>query len=104
MAGFDLFALPSAYEGFPYVLLEALARGLPIVTTLVGGARAAVRDGRNGVIVPQGRIDALAAALARLSGDPALRQAMSAESRRISLDFTADRMLDRTLAVYRGDQ
>jgi glycosyltransferase involved in cell wall biosynthesis len=104
MAGFDLFALPSAYEGFPYVLLEALARGLPIVTTLVGGARAAVRDGRNGVIVPQGRIDALAAALARLSGDPALRQAMSAESRRISLDFTADRMLDKTLAVYRGDQ
>jgi glycosyltransferase involved in cell wall biosynthesis len=104
MAGFDLFALPSAYEGFPYVLLEALARGLPIVTTLVGGARATVLDGRNGAIVPQGQIGAFAAALARLSGDANLRRAMSAESRRISLDFTADRMLERTLAVYRGSQ
>lgn len=104
MAGFDLFALPSAYEGFPYVLLEALARGLPIVTTLVGGARATVRDGRNGVIVPQGQMEAFAAALARLSGDPALRRAMGEESRRISLDFTANRMLEQTLAVYRADQ
>ena len=96
----DVFALPSRYEGFPYVLLEALARGLPIVTTDVGGAREVVEEGVNGFIVAREAPEALARALIRLLDDDALRRRMSVAASLRADRFTLDRMVEQTLRVY----
>jgi glycosyltransferase involved in cell wall biosynthesis len=105
MAGFDVFALPSRYEAFPYVLLEAAAHGLPIVTTDVGGASAVVRDGENGHIVraggERGVVEAMAMRLSAFIGSPEARARMGGRSAAMARAFTAEAMVERTLAVYR---
>jgi glycosyltransferase involved in cell wall biosynthesis len=101
MAGFDLFVLSSRYEAFPYVLLEALARGLPIVTTAVGGARAVVQDGANGFVVPEHDDPSmLAQRIGELLANPARRTAMGAASLERAPSFSHERMVERTLSVY----
>jgi len=100
MAAFDIFALPSRYEAFPYVLLEAAARSLPIVMTETGGAHSVVRHEKNGFVVPQDRIEFLAARLGQLAGDRKLAQRMSACSQSISAEFTVDNMVEQILRVY----
>jgi glycosyltransferase involved in cell wall biosynthesis len=102
MAACDLFALSSHYEAFPYVFLEAAARGLPIVTTDVGGAAAVVSEGVNGYIVPQHRLELFAGHLARLGNDPELRARMSAASRNTAQRFSLDNMVEQTLDTYRA--
>ncbi len=101
MEGFDIFALPSEYEGFPYVLLEAMAAGLPIVVTEVGGTDSLVRHGENGFVVPVGDVLAFSQALDKLLSDSKLREQMGYRSRQMVKEFTLDRMLEETLAVYR---
>src|SRR5262249_51298777 len=66
MPAFDMFCLSSHYEAMPYVLLEALAAGLPIVATQVGGTTMCVESQGNGQIVPPGNAAALADSLAQL--------------------------------------
>ena len=100
MAAFDIFALPSRYEAFPYVLLEAAARGLPIVMTETGGAHSVVRHEENGFVVPQDQIEFLAARLGQLAGDRKLVQRMSECSKSVAREFTVDNMVERTLHVY----
>ena len=73
LPAFDLFALSSRYEGLPYVLLEALAAGLPVVATATSGVELLVDHGRNGMIVPPNCPDAFAAALVDLTSDPQCR-------------------------------
>lgn len=80
----DIFALPTHADCLAVVLGEAMAAGLPIVTTAVGAQAEAVSDGRSGVLVPDGDVDALGAALQRLATDPALRVRMGREGRRIA--------------------
>lgn len=100
MAGFDLFVLSSNYEAFPYVYLEALARGLPIVTTDVGGATAVVDPAVNGYIVPRADLPGFAEAIAKLTDDAGLRQRMSQAALQKSQAKTLAAMVDNTLAVY----
>jgi glycosyltransferase involved in cell wall biosynthesis len=100
MSGFDIFSLPSRYEGMPYVLLEALAAGLPIVVTSVGGATLAVDPNINGYIVPPAAVASLQESLARLVQDEPLRNRFSAASRQRSQQYTRERMTDQTLALY----
>lgn len=100
MAAFDVFALSSLYEGFPYVLIEAMSRGLPIVTTAIGGAAALVEEGLNGFIVPVGRADLLADAIVRVASDDRVRRAMGERSQLRAPLFSAARMVDATLKVY----
>lgn len=78
LAACDIFTLASRYEGYPIALMEALAVGLPVVATAVGGVPDAVRQGVEGIVVPPSRPDLLAAALAELATDPVLRARLAA--------------------------
>jgi glycosyltransferase involved in cell wall biosynthesis len=78
LAACDLFTLASDNEGLPVAVMEALALGLPVVATAVGGVPEAVTDGVEGLLVPPKRPDALADAIASLAADPARREAMGA--------------------------
>jgi glycosyltransferase involved in cell wall biosynthesis len=102
ISGFDVLAMPSLYEGFSYVLLEALSAGVPIVCTPVGGIReAGFADGVHGFIVPVGDSRALADRLGRLVSDPDLRQAMGRRARDRSTCLSPDTMIERLEATYR---
>lgn len=81
LAGFDIFALSSKAEGFGVAALEAQAAALPVVASRVHGIPDVVQDGRSGLLVPPGDIDALAAAIGRLAGDAALRVSMGRAGR-----------------------
>jgi glycosyltransferase involved in cell wall biosynthesis len=101
MPGFDILALTSKSEGHPLVVLEAMARGLPIVATRVGGIADTIEADVNGFIAPVGDREAIAGALDELARDSALRARMGEASRAVSLHFSADRMVEQTLAFYR---
>lgn len=100
MAAFDIFALSSLWEGLPRVLPQAMATGLPIVTTAADGNAEAVEDGVTGLVVPAGEPPALAAALLRLLDDPALAQQMGDTGRARVDEFSATRMVDQIAALY----
>jgi len=102
LPAFDVFAMPSRYEGMPYVLLEALAAGLPIVSTDVGGARHAIEHGHNGFISPVGDATAFGRHLVELLGDPAVRTRMADAAAAKAPQFSVQRMVDDTVAVYQG--
>lgn len=99
---FDLFLMTSRYEGFPYVLLEALAAGCAIVTTPVGGVADCVVDGVNGSVVDTLDPDPIARAVLAIVNDPARLASMRAEARDRAALFSIDRMLDRTADLYRS--
>ena len=80
----SIFVLPSYYEGLPMAVLEALAVGLPVIATPVGGVPEVVLDGYNGLLIPVGNPTALARALETLSTRTALRQKMGQCSREIA--------------------
>jgi glycosyltransferase involved in cell wall biosynthesis len=103
--GADAAVLSSAWENFPHTVVEALAVGTPVVSTAVGGVPEVVRDGENGLLVPVGDEDALAAALQRISGDPALRARLAAAAAPSVERFAPERVygeLERLLAGAAG--
>jgi glycosyltransferase involved in cell wall biosynthesis len=74
----DAVFLPSSWENFPHVLVEALAVGTPVIATDVGGVAEVVDDGVNGLLVRPGDADALAAAIRRFFGEDGLRMRLAA--------------------------
>lgn len=94
---FDVFALPSyANEGVPQALIQAMLCALPCVTTAVGAIPEIAIDTRTALVVPPRDAPALAAALARLAGDPGLRATLGQAARAHCLaGYTRDVMLDR---------
>ncbi|WP_369258687.1 glycosyltransferase family 4 protein [Geodermatophilus amargosae] len=100
LASLDVLVLPSAYEEMGSVLTEAMAAGLPVVASDVGGIPEVVRDGVTGLLVPPGDVDALAAALDRVTADPALRARLSAGARARSADYAWPALSARVAAVY----
>ncbi|WP_175813211.1 glycosyltransferase [Burkholderia contaminans] len=100
-SAFDLLALPSRYEGFPYVCLEAVAAHVPMVATRVSGATELIAEHRTGLSVPNSDDPtAFATMVGRLVEHPAAYQQMRDQCARACAHFSADAMVDRTLAVY----
>ena len=102
MSAFDLLLMTSAYEGMPYVLIEALHAGLPIITDPIGGVEELVRHGCNGFVAPKGAaVDTLARHVLALATDSELRTAMGAQSLAMSAVFNKVRSTADTLQAYR---
>jgi sugar transferase (PEP-CTERM/EpsH1 system associated) len=100
-AAFDVFCLPSKSEGMSNTILEAMASGLPVVATRVGGADELVLHDQTGLLVPGDSGRALVAALAELVREPARRAAFGREGRRRAVaEFSLDRMLGNYLDFY----
>lgn len=97
----SIFVLPSYHEGLPMSVLEAMAYGLPVVTSPVGGIPEAVRDGEEGFLIEPGDVKALADRLSRLLADPALRARMGDAARaRAAAHFGASAIVTRWLSLY----
>jgi glycosyltransferase involved in cell wall biosynthesis len=98
----DAFLLSSLSEGISNAALEAMACGLPIVTTDCGGMREAIDDGVEGFVVPVREPRAMAEALARLALDPDLRRRMGrAARRRVEREFDLEHQIDRWAELCR---
>ncbi len=91
----DAVLLSSAWENFPHTVVEALAVGTPVVATSVGGVPEVVRDGENGLLVPPGDVDALAAAIRRIAGDEQLRESLAAAAAPSVAAYAPDALLGR---------
>ena len=97
----DCLVLPSLWEGFPIVLLEAMAGGVPIVATDIPGNDEAVSSGRNGWLVPAHAPPALADKVLSLLNDPAQASAFAAAGRaRIRCEFTETQMIAAIQKIY----
>ena len=100
MTASDIFVLPSLSEGFPVTVLEAMAAGLPIVTTNVRGLPEIVRDGENGFLVPSGDSDALAQKLLILLSNNETRKLMSVNNKNKASDYSWDSVASKLEEVY----
>src|SRR5271154_5761832 len=88
----SLFCSSSFAEGVPVVLMEAMARGRPVIATAIAGVRELVRDGENGLLVAPGRADELARAIAQLLGDPDLCRRLGIAARaHVAQNYAVDR-------------
>ena len=102
LAACDVFALPSLYEGSSLAVLEAMAAGIPIVSSAIGGTEELIDDGHSGLLVAPGDAKALAAALRRVLDDPELRQSLAARAReRVDAGLTREQMATRVTSIYR---
>ncbi|MGD9497488.1 MAG: glycosyltransferase family 4 protein [Armatimonadota bacterium] len=98
---FDVFALPSRWEGFSRAILEAMVCGLAVVTTDVLGARESVVDGESGLLVPDDDDAALAGRIGELLADEGLRRALGRAAReRVMRDFTLEALIGRVVEQY----
>jgi glycosyltransferase involved in cell wall biosynthesis len=100
MGACDVFVLASHWEGLGVAVMEALALGLPVVATAVGGVPEVVEHGREGLLVPPGHPGELAAALLAVVSDDRLRREMSAAAARRGAALSIDAAVRRTEAVY----
>lgn len=97
----DCFVLPSLAEGISNTILEAMASGLPVIATRVGGNGELVEDGRTGILVPAADPETLADALRRLAADPNRAGAMGRDGRETALRrFSMESMTRSYQAVY----
>jgi glycosyltransferase involved in cell wall biosynthesis len=102
LAALDVFVMPSLHEGLGVAALEAMATGLPIIASAVGGLTEVVNNGRNGILVESGNPASLSAAILEFALDSQQRRAMGVEGRKIAVEnYTIELMAQRTLELYR---
>ena len=98
----DVFVFPSLIDGFGLALLEAMATGLPIVTTRAGWAQDALAEGRSALFVPKRDPAAVAAAVERLLDDAALRSALGRAAQAAARAYHLDRVVAQRLALLQS--
>jgi D-inositol-3-phosphate glycosyltransferase len=96
----DVVAVPSRYESFGLVAVEAMATGTPVVASAVGGLTFTVNNGVSGILVPYGEPRALASALDRLLEDDDLREGMGFAAQKDAQRFSWDTVAQQVLHVY----
>jgi len=96
----DIYVCSSVKEGFPYSLLEALAAGLPIISTNVGGIPEIITDGTNGLLVAAADSQALATKLELLVNDKSWRQQLTAGAKSTAQKFSLPEMIKQTSELY----
>jgi len=102
MAAADLFVLPSLSEGFPLVVLEAMASGLPVVVSNVTGLAEIVADGENGLLVPPTDVKRLAAAMVRLIESPEERDRIGRANREAAAARSWTAIAEALVHIYRA--
>jgi sugar transferase (PEP-CTERM/EpsH1 system associated) len=103
LRSFDVFVLPSLGEGISNTILEAMATGLPVVASRVGGSPELVAEGETGSLFPSGDVDTLTEILSRYAADPTRRQREGQAARaRIENRFSWPRAAAAYQAVYEG--
>ena len=101
MRSFDLFVLPSLAEGISNTILEAMATGLPVLATAVGGNRELVREGETGTLVPRDDPERMASALRAYAVSAELCRRQGREARRaIETDFGMEAMVNGYMKIY----
>ena len=100
MARADVFALPSAPEGFGLVHLEAMTQGTPVIACLDQGPADFIEDGVSGYLVPFGDVDALTGVLWAALADPSAAAMVGAAGRSVAASFTWERNARRMLDIY----
>jgi len=100
-AAADLFVLPSLYEPFGIVFVQAMAAGLAVVATQVGGVPSIIVDGETGLLVAPGSPALVAAGLRRLAQDPSLRRRLGDAAKAACQRFDLNSRFDDVLAMYR---
>lgn len=101
LPAFDLFVLASRNEGMGRALVEAMACGLPVLATDVGGVSEVLEEGRAGLLIPPDDPEAVAAGIGKLADDPSLRARLGGVARGRSVAFGAGRMVRSLLRLYR---
>ena len=97
----DVFLLTSRWEGMPRVVMEAVAAGVPVVSTRVGGVPELIQHGVSGLLAPIGDVQCLAAHVLRLLADPALgRDLARAASQRLGEEYDLDRVVQDHVRLY----
>ncbi|MGH2461660.1 MAG: glycosyltransferase, partial [Chloroflexota bacterium] len=97
----DLLVVPSHYESFGLVAVEALACGRPVIASTVGGLPTVVHDEENGLLVPWRQPEAFAERIARVLDDAALRTRLSDNARPSALRYSWEAVAERVAALYR---
>jgi glycosyltransferase involved in cell wall biosynthesis len=101
IAVMDVFVLSSSMEGLPLAVLEAMAAGLPVVATAVGGLPNLIDDGKTGFLVPSGDENAMRDRLRALRADPALARAVGERGRTLArARYSREQMVSRYLSLY----
>jgi glycosyltransferase involved in cell wall biosynthesis len=100
IATFDIFCLPSLNEGMGKVIVEAMAMGLPVVASDIGGIKDLVQNGENGLLTPPGDAHALSEALALLCRDPERRRRMGTAGRLIAPLYSSEEMTKKIELLY----
>ncbi len=100
ISAFDALLLTSDSEAFPYVIIEAILQGLPIVSSDYLGVEELVQDGKNGLDFPRGDPEAAGRAMASLANHPEMVASMRQAALERKSEFSLDSMVESTIAVY----
>lgn len=101
LSAMDVFVMPSLQEGLGLALMEAMAQGLAVVGSAVGGIKTLIQDRVNGLLVGPAEVEELSGAIAGLLRDPRKRRDLGANARKFIIDnFSKEKMVDATERVY----
>ncbi|MDD5107945.1 MAG: glycosyltransferase family 4 protein [Candidatus Omnitrophica bacterium] len=101
LGAMDIFVMPSLQEGLGLALMEAMAQGLAVIGSKVGGIKTLIQDAVNGLLIEPADVEGLTAAIIRLLADSNLRRSLGVNARKFIIDnFSKEKMVDNTLRVY----